>query len=140
MLAVYESGEVRHVFTCPVPAVGLLLPSINDAKVLYRAARELSSGVHISSCTDRAGDIEHGLVCHFQRLTCPFVCPEQAQVEENLAKQAQVMEVIDREAAAYKQAFGYNEWRAACEASFCTLFEAESLSPPHKFQSVLLLF
>lgn len=36
-------------------------------------------------------------------------------MEENLAKQAQVMEVIDREAAAYKQAFGYNEWRAACE-------------------------
>jgi hypothetical protein len=36
-------------------------------------------------------------------------------VDENLAKQAQVMEVIDREAAAYKQAFGYPEWRAACE-------------------------
>ena len=50
------------------------------------------------------------------------MCHEQAQVEENLAKQAQVMEVIDREAAAYKQAFGYNEWRAACEVSsgrFC---------------------
>lgn len=36
-------------------------------------------------------------------------------MDENLAKQAQVMEVIDREAAAYKQAFGYPEWRAACE-------------------------
>lgn len=38
-------------------------------------------------------------------------------MEENLAKQAQVMEVIDREAAAYKHAFGYQEWRAACEVS-----------------------
>ena len=36
-------------------------------------------------------------------------------MDENLAKQAQVMEVIDREAAAYKQAFGYPEWRTACE-------------------------
>ncbi len=36
-------------------------------------------------------------------------------MDENLAKQAAVMEVIDREAASYKQAFGYNEWRAACE-------------------------
>ncbi|CAL8461578.1 g1109 [Coccomyxa elongata] len=43
--------------------------------------------------------------------------PLKAQVEENLAKQAQVMEVIDRETAAYKQAFGYNEWRAACETA-----------------------
>ncbi|KAK9909798.1 hypothetical protein WJX75_007558 [Coccomyxa subellipsoidea] len=43
--------------------------------------------------------------------------PLKAQVDENLAKQAQVMEVIDREAAAYKQAFGYPEWRAACETA-----------------------
>ena len=57
-------------------------------------------------------------MCHFQKVMCPLVRPEQAQVEDNLAKQAQVMEVIDREAAAYKQAFGYNEWRAACEVSF----------------------
>ncbi len=39
----------------------------------------------------------------------------QAQVAENLEKQAQVMAVIEREAAAYKQAFGYAEWRGACE-------------------------
>ena len=36
-------------------------------------------------------------------------------MEENLEKQAQVMAVIEREQAAYKQAFGYREWRAACE-------------------------
>jgi hypothetical protein len=36
-------------------------------------------------------------------------------VEENLAKQAQVMGVIEREQAAYKQAFGFAEWRSACE-------------------------
>ena len=37
------------------------------------------------------------------------------QVEDNLSKQAAVMQVIEREQAAYKQAFGYAEWRAACE-------------------------
>ena len=45
----------------------------------------------------------------------PVLLPKQAQVEENLEKQAQVMAVIEREQAAYKQAFGYAEWRAACE-------------------------
>ena len=34
---------------------------------------------------------------------------------ENVQKQAQLMGVIAQNQAAYKQAFGYNEWRAACE-------------------------
>ena len=42
-------------------------------------------------------------------------CPLQAQVDENLKKQAELMAVIDRETAAYKHAFGYTEWRSACE-------------------------
>ena len=51
----------------------------------------------------------------------------QAQVDENLKKQAELMSVIDKETAAYKHAFGYTEWRSACEvgsvaasASFAT--------------------
>ena len=36
-------------------------------------------------------------------------------MDENLKKQAELMAVIDREAAAYKHAFGYTEWRSACE-------------------------
>jgi len=39
----------------------------------------------------------------------------QAQVDENLKKQAELMSVIDKETAAYKHAFGYTEWRSACE-------------------------
>ena len=42
----------------------------------------------------------------------------QAQVDENLKKQAELMAVIDRETAAYKHAFGYTEWRSACEVRF----------------------
>ena len=80
--------------------------------------RELLSGIQRCHCTDMTRMSSLVLCAHIQRLTCPPVRPEQAQVEENLAKQAQVMEVIDRESAAYKQAFGYNEWRAACEVSF----------------------
>ena len=34
---------------------------------------------------------------------------------DNVQKQAQLMGVIAQNQAAYKQAFGYNEWRAACE-------------------------
>lgn len=41
----------------------------------------------------------------------------QADVSENVRKQAQLMEVIAQSQSAYKQAFGYNEWRAACEVS-----------------------
>ena len=36
-------------------------------------------------------------------------------MDENLKKQAELMSVIDRETAAYKHAFGYTEWRSACE-------------------------
>ncbi len=36
-------------------------------------------------------------------------------MDENLKKQAELMAVIDRETAAYKHAFGYTEWRSACE-------------------------
>ena len=39
----------------------------------------------------------------------------KGDVAENVKKQAQLMEVIGQTQAAYKQAFGYNEWRAACE-------------------------
>lgn len=39
----------------------------------------------------------------------------QAQVDENLKRQAELMSVIDRETRAYKHAFGYTEWRSACE-------------------------
>lgn len=38
-------------------------------------------------------------------------------MDENLKKQAELMSVIDRETAAYKHAFGYTEWRSACEVS-----------------------
>lgn len=47
------------------------------------------------------------------------------QVEDNLAKQAAVMQVIEREQAAYKQAFGYAEWRAACEVGSQALANAQ---------------
>ncbi|CAK0747325.1 hypothetical protein CVIRNUC_001757 [Coccomyxa viridis] len=43
--------------------------------------------------------------------------PLKAQVDENLKKQAELMSVIDRETAAYKHAFGYTEWRSACETA-----------------------
>ena len=39
-------------------------------------------------------------------------------MDENLKKQAELMAVIDRETAAYKHAFGYREWRSACEVGF----------------------
>ena len=39
----------------------------------------------------------------------------QADVAENVKKQAQLMGVISQNQAAYKQVFGYNEWRSACE-------------------------
>ncbi len=42
-------------------------------------------------------------------------------MDENLKKQAELMAVIDRETAAYKHAFGYTEWRSACEVGFLRL-------------------
>lgn len=39
----------------------------------------------------------------------------QQDVTENVQKQSQLMGVIAQNQAAYKQAFGYHEWRAACE-------------------------
>ena len=39
----------------------------------------------------------------------------KAEVAENVTKQAQIMEVIAQSQFAYKQIFGYNEWRAACQ-------------------------
>jgi hypothetical protein len=39
----------------------------------------------------------------------------QASIQENLSKQTQLMEVISSNQAAYKQVFGFREWRAACE-------------------------
>jgi len=39
----------------------------------------------------------------------------QADVAENVKKQSQLMGVISQNQAAYKQTFGYNEWRSACE-------------------------
>lgn len=39
----------------------------------------------------------------------------QQDVSENVQKQSQLMGVISQNQAAYKQAFGYHEWRAACE-------------------------
>lgn len=39
----------------------------------------------------------------------------QADTAENVQKQAQLMAVIGQNQSAYKQAFGYQEWRAACE-------------------------
>lgn len=39
----------------------------------------------------------------------------QQDVAENVQKQSQLMGVIAQNQAAYKQAFGYHEWRAACE-------------------------
>ena len=47
----------------------------------------------------------------------------QAKVEANLQKQGQLMEAIDRNQAAYKHAFGYREWRSACEVSAGLLAE-----------------
>lgn len=44
----------------------------------------------------------------------------QGKVEENLQKQAQLMEVIQKNQAAYKQAFGFEEWRRACEVRGCS--------------------
>eukprot|EP00884_Botryococcus_braunii_P008240 jgi/Botrbrau1/17417/Bobra.0054s0013.1 len=41
----------------------------------------------------------------------------KASIQENLSKQAQLMEVIGSNQAAYKQVFGFPEWRAACEAA-----------------------
>ena len=40
----------------------------------------------------------------------------QAQAEENLAKQREVLDVIGKSQAAYKHVFGFAEWRSACEA------------------------
>ena len=53
----------------------------------------------------------------YGRGSCASSWPLQAQVDENLKKQAELMSVIDRETAAYKHAFGYTEWRSACEVS-----------------------
>ncbi len=39
----------------------------------------------------------------------------QAQAEENLAKQREVLDVIGKSQAAYKHVFGFAEWRSACE-------------------------
>ncbi|KAK9820581.1 hypothetical protein WJX72_011897 [[Myrmecia] bisecta] len=42
--------------------------------------------------------------------------PLQASIEENVQRQAQLLDVIGKNQAAYRHAFGYPEWRAACEA------------------------
>ena len=65
---------------------------------------------------------------HSERMAGTFCCiaspvptrdcaPEQAKVGENLSKQAQLMEVIGKNQAAYKHAFGFEEWRRACDVS-----------------------
>ena len=39
----------------------------------------------------------------------------QAQIDSNLAKSAELLDVINKNTQAYRQAFGFREWRQACE-------------------------
>lgn len=39
----------------------------------------------------------------------------QVNVDANVARQNELLVVIKKETAAYRQAFGFREWRQACE-------------------------
>ena len=39
----------------------------------------------------------------------------QAQIDSNLSKSAELLDVINKNTQAYRQAFGFREWRQACE-------------------------
>ena len=47
------------------------------------------------------------------------VCPcVQVNVDANVARQSELLVVINKNTAAYRQAFGFREWRQACEVCF----------------------
>lgn len=37
------------------------------------------------------------------------------QIDDNVAKQSDVLAIIGKHVGVYKQTFGYEEWRRACE-------------------------
>lgn len=39
----------------------------------------------------------------------------QADVDRNVSRQAELLGIINKNTAAYRQAFGFREWRQACE-------------------------
>lgn len=41
----------------------------------------------------------------------------QGNVDANVARQSELLAVINKNTAAYRQAFGFREWRQACEVS-----------------------
>ena len=48
-------------------------------------------------------------------IVCPCV---QVNVDSNVARQSELLVVINKNTAAYRQAFGFREWRQACEVCF----------------------
>lgn len=66
-------------------------------------------------------------------------CIVQGNVDANVARQNELLVVINKNTAAYRQAFGFREWRQACEvwllmsttriACFYTLNTATSCCP-----------
>lgn len=40
------------------------------------------------------------------------------QIDDNVAKQADVLAIIGKHVGVYKQTFGYQEWRQACEVGY----------------------
>jgi len=45
----------------------------------------------------------------------------QVNVDANVARQSELLVVINKNTAAYRQAFGFREWRQACEVSTLSL-------------------
>ena len=57
----------------------------------------------------------------------------QMNVDANVARQSELLVVINKNTAAYRQAFGFREWRQACEVCNadslqCTLFPPEQVT------------
>ena len=50
-------------------------------------------------------------------LSEPFL---QGNVDANVARQSELLVLINKHTASYRQAFGFREWRQACEVG-CTL-------------------
>lgn len=51
----------------------------------------------------------------------------QGNVDANVARQNELLAVINKNTAAYRQAFGFREWRQACEVSALTKFPMTAL-------------
>ena len=86
---------------------------------LLTVPHELDSGVSACAVHQHLHVGQHSLVVTQYHQAACFVSDMkrllQVNVDANVARQNELLVVIKKETAAYRQAFGFREWRQACE-------------------------